>query len=477
MTTMSRDEYCVMLRTDLWSFVAKSFHELHPESEYEDNWHLHLIADRLEKCRRGETRRLIINVPPRSLKSHIASVSFPAFLLGHNPSAKIIVASYGQELAEKFASDCRLIMQSDWYQFLFPTRLASARPLVHDLRTVQNGNRLSVSVGGALTGRGGDFIIIDDPLKSEEAVSDTQRQAVNNWFASTLMTRLDSKRTGCIVLIMQRLHEDDLTGHLVGRGGWELLRLPAIAEGDESHEFQDGFERTYRVRRRQGEALHPARESLEELQQIRDHIGEFNFSGQYQQDPAPVDGGMVKREWLKTYLPAEIPNQWGFVLQSWDTANKPSELSDYSVCTTWGVKDKHLYLLDVFRRRLDYPGLKRAVRERAELFRPRTILIEDKVSGTQLLQELAYEGVSQARRYKPTMNKIMRLHSVSGTFENGFVHVPEKADWLAVYMHELTTFPRSKHDDQVDSTSQALDWMKQVNSGPGWVNTTFDLSG
>ena len=149
------------------------------------------------------------------------------------------------------------------------------------------------------------------------------------------------------------------------------------------------------------------------------------------------------------------------IFQSWDTANKPTELSDYSVCTTWGVKEKHVYLLHVFRKRLDYPELKRAVREQAEAFRPHTILIEDKASGTQLIQELVSEGMSAITKYEPTMDKTMRMHSVTSTIENGFVHLPEKAPWLGEYLHELTSFPKGKYDDQADSTSQALDWFKQ----------------
>jgi predicted phage terminase large subunit-like protein len=151
-------------------------------------------------------------------------------------------------------------------------------------------------------------------------------------------------------------------------------------------------------------------------------------------------------------------------LQSWDTANKSSELSDFSVCTTWGRKGKKFFLLHVLRQRLDYPDLKRAVQAQAEHFRPSNILIEDKASGTQLIQELIREGVSRATRYDPTMDKVMRLHSVSRTIENGFVYLPTEADWLAAYLHELTTFPKGKHDDQADSTSQALDWAKQFPS-------------
>lgn len=160
------------------------------------------------------------------------------------------------------------------------------------------------------------------------------------------------------------------------------------------------------------------------------------------------------------------------ILQGWDTANKPTELSDYSVCTTWGIKEKHVYLLHVVRKHLGYPELKRAVREQAEAFSPGAILIEDKASGTQLIQELVREGMHAIKRYEPTMGKTMRMHSVTSTIENGFAHLPDKAPWLGEYLHELTSFPKGKYDDQADSTSQALDWFKQECMTPR--NGLFD---
>jgi predicted phage terminase large subunit-like protein len=430
------------------------------------NWHLEAITSALEACRRGDQTRLIINEPPRSLKSHCTSVAYVAFLLGHDPTAKIICASYGQELANKHAMDCRTIMNSAWYRALFPrTRLSSERQALQEFVTTAQGFRLSTSVGGVLTGRGADFIIIDDPLKPEEALSDTQRNAVNDWFDHTLYSRLNDKRSGCIILIMQRLHEDDLVGHVMATEPWKVIRFPAIAEEDENHVIETPYG-NQRFARRAGEALHPEREPLEVLNKIRESVGEYHFSGQYQQAPSPLGGGLVKTAWFKTYAPVELTEKGEITIQSWDTANKPTELSDYSVCTTWLAKDKHLFLRHVFRKRLGYPELKRAVREQAEAFSPQTILIEDKASGTQLIQELVGEGMHSIKKYEPTMDKIMRMHSVTSTIENGFVHVPDKAQWLGEYLHELASFPKGKYDDQADSTSQALDWFKQQNMTP-----------
>ena len=457
---LTPNEYRALLRSDFTAFIERSFHELNPATSFLPNWHIEVIAAELEACRRGETKRLIINVPPRSLKSHCASVAFPAWLLGHDPSAQIIVASYAQELASKLSSDCRSLFGSSFYRDLFSTRLSSHRQAVQEFATTHQGFRLSTSIGGVLTGRGADCIIIDDPLKPEEAVSDTQRKAVNDWFDHTLCSRLNNKKDGCIILIMQRLHEDDLTGHVLGLESWKTLRFPAIAEEDEKQVIQTPYGMR-QFERRAGEALHPEREPLEILNHLREAQGEYNFSGQYQQSPAPFGGGMVKAEWFKIYTAADIPSKFEMIFQSWDTANKPTELSDYSVCSTWGVIENQIYLLHVFRKRLGYPELKRAVREQAEAFNAQAILIEDKASGTQLIQDLVNEGMHAIKKYEPTMDKVMRMHSVTSTLENGFAHIPEKAAWLREYLHELTSFPKGKFDDQADSTSQALDWFKQ----------------
>ena len=460
MATLSAAEFQIFARNDQYTFMHRAFRELNPRSAFLHNWHNELIASKLEGCRRGEITRLIINVPPRSLKSHAAAVAFPAFILGHNPSAQIICASYGQDLANKHSLDCRTLMTSEWYRSLFPTRLAPQKQSVQEFLTTQNGFRLATSVGGVLTGRGADFIIIDDPLKPDEALSETQRKGVNEWYDHTLYSRLNDKQRGCILIIMQRLHEDDLVGHVLEQEDWDLVRLPAIAEEDETHIIRSS-NRTWVARRKAGEALHPEREPLPVLEHLKRTLGEYNFAGQYQQLPAPLGGGMVKWEWFNGYEPGEQPAKFDMIFQSWDTANKSTELSDFSVCTTWGRKNKKLYLLNVFRKRLDYPDLKRALREQSARFLPRNILIEDKASGTQLIQELIREGVHGVTRYEPTMDKIMRMHSVTSTIENGLVYLPTEADWLWDYYRELVAFPACKHDDQADSTSQALDWVKQ----------------
>ncbi|WP_243288760.1 phage terminase large subunit [Geothrix terrae] len=448
------------------TFTQRCFFQLNPQGGYMHNWHLDLIADQLEACRRREIRRLIINVPPRSMKSILASVAFPAFWLGHDPSAQILCASYGQDLAEKLSLDCRQVIGSDWFRAIFPTRLSRTRNAAHEFITTANGSRMATSVGGVVTGRGADLIIIDDPLKPEEAVSDLQRQKVNDWYDSTLFSRLNSKDQGVIVVIMQRLHLNDLVGHLAERGGWEVLSLPAIAEGPEEWHFRT-MQGPQCHMRTPGDLLHPERESQAVLNELRSNLGEYDFASQYQQSPVPKGGALVKENWLMVYDPLQQPEHFDQMILSWDTANKPSEFADFSVCTAWGVKGKAIYLVDVLRKKLDYPGLKQAVKEMSERWRPTKVLIEDKASGTQLVQELFSEGVSGVEGVKPEGDKIMRMHAQTGFFEQGRVYLPSQAPWLEDYRKELLSFPVGKMDDQVDATSQALKWIHQHGQEAG----------
>ncbi|HEV3220166.1 MAG TPA: phage terminase large subunit [Candidatus Acidoferrales bacterium] len=455
---ISYAEYEFILRHDLMSFIERSFFELNPQINLLRSPHVEAMASRLEACRRGDIKRLVVNQPPRSLKSIAASVAYPAWVLGHDPTAQIICASYGQDLADKHARDCRTLMASAFYQQLFPrTRLSVEKQSVNEFITTVQGFRLSTSVGGVLTGRGADLIILDDPLKPDDAMSETKRNSVNEWYDNTLVSRLNSKETGVIILVMQRLHQDDLVGHVRDQEAWEISSFPAIAREDEVHLIESPLGRR-RFERKSGEALQPERESLLTLKNIRQTIGEYNFASQYQQDPMPLGGALVKTEWLRYYDPCDLPSGFTYIVQSWDTANKSGDLNDFSVCTTWGVTHDFYYLLAVFRQRLDYPDLKRAVLDQARKHHADKILIEDKASGTQLIQDLKSDGMYGIEPYDPPpgSDKTLRLYSQTAEFESGRVLLPRSAFWLEEYVRELLTFPGSKYDDQVDSTTQAL---------------------
>jgi predicted phage terminase large subunit-like protein len=456
MTIMpNREEFDAITRLDFNVFVERVFADLKGGEPFLDNWHISFECSELEAVTRGEVTRLVIALPPRNLKSIVASIAYPAWLLGHDPTTKIICASYGQQLADDLARDRRQVMRSDWYKALFPgTRLKSDRQSVGMLETTVGGSCQSTSVGGVLTGFGADIIIVDDPTKPEEALSDRERATANHWLSHTLITRLNNKVTGRIILVMQRLHEEDMIGFFLSLGGARLVSFPAIAQEDEHLEWRTPFGMR-RHKRSEGEALHPEREPLAALEMLRVAMGTRMFASQYLQMPAPPGGSIVKPEWFQRYDLANLP-EFDTMFQSWDTASKGTQLSDYSVCTTWGKKGTQLYLLHVLRKRLEYPDLKRAVVEQARLWDVSKVLVEDASSDQSLLQDLKNDGFYIVQAVKPKGDKIMRLASVTGAIENGQVFVPNQAPWLEEFLHELMMFPVARHDDQVDSTSQAL---------------------
>lgn len=467
MTTPTPAQYYALLRTHFGMFAARAFRQINPGESYLPNWHIDAIGAKLNDVLTGKTRRLIINMPPRYMKSLLTTVAFPAYLLGHRPSEKIIAVSYSQDLANRHSADCRALMESPWYQRAFPTRLSAAKNSVTEFTTTQRGFRLATSTTGTLTGRGGDVLIIDDPLKPDEALSESQRKRVNQWYDNTLHSRQNNKNAAAIILVMHRLHEDDLAGHLLqGQERWDVLSIPAVADEDAEFEIDTPLGRRV-YRRSAGGVLHPAFESEEQLAITRATIGEYNFAGQYQQAPAPLGGGLVKEAWFPRYRAGDLPERFDQIVCSWDTAVKATQLADFSACTVWGVKDKRAYLLHVYRKKVEYPELKRAVIELASEYRATAILIEDKASGQQLVQELQHMGVSTAKAIKPEGDKILRLNAQTAAMENGKVLLPERAHWLAEYLHELTTFPNGKHDDQVDATSQALKFVSVGKSTTG----------
>jgi predicted phage terminase large subunit-like protein len=448
-----RTFYDAILRQDFVSFVRKAFLTLSPGQTFVPGWYIRALAYQLGRVLRGEINRLIINMPPRSLKSITASVALPAFMLGHDPTRRIICASYSGELAHKHSNDFRAVLSTPWYRTIFPeTRIGPYKDSETEIELTRRGFRLATSVGGTLTGRGGDVIIIDDPLKPIDALSEVKRNGANEWFSNTVLSRIDDKRTGTIVIVMQRVHMDDLTGFVLGQSDeWTVLSLPAIADAFETITLTMGEVH----HRRPGEALSPQREPREVLERLRLQLGSDLFSAQYQQAPVPPGGAMIKRHWVQRYT--ELPTCSGsFILQSWDTAAKGGPDNDWSVCTTWlQANDCQWYLLDVWRGRIDYPTLKSKVEQLAQRWNADQVLIEEAGTAIGLLQELTYR-VSGISGIKPERDKETRMSIASAKFEARQVHLPERASWLPDLEAELFSFPGSRHDDQIDSISQAL---------------------
>lgn len=443
------------LRLDFGTFVAKAFRTIRPDRQYLHNWHIDAIVYELLRVYRKQNRRIVVTQPPRSLKSICISVAFVAWVLGRDPGKRFAVVSYSLELAATLARQFRAVVTSGWYRDLFP-RVRFTKDTETECETSLGGGRFVVPVGGSFTGRGADIIIIDDPLKSDEAQSEAARRNVNEWYSTTLLSRLDDKRHGAIIVVAQRLHEDDLPGRLLREDGWHHLDLPAIAEEDQEIPIGPGVVH----HRRKGELLHPEYEPLYELERIKREMGPLVFASQFQQRPLPPEGNLIKRDSINWYE-APPSRQGARVVQSWDVASTLAETSDWSVCTTWLISKRSYFLLDVWRGRVEFPQVRRKLVELASQHRPNVILVEQAGPGLHLIQDLRANpvaGVPVPIGIKPDHNKLDRMAAQSARFDARQVHLPKEAPWLGDFLREILGFPHTRHDDQVDSVSQFLNW-------------------
>ena len=439
---------------------------------YKVNWHHRVICNKLDEFVTGGLDRLIIHAPPRHGKSEIVSRRLPAYIFGLYPDACIMGASYSADLAKLMNRDVQRIIDSKLYHDVFPcTTLATVggRPPTRgewlrnsDLfEIVKYGGRYrSAGVGGGITGMGSDFTIIDDPIKNQEqANSAVYREKIWEWYQSTLYTRLE--KGGKILLTATPWHNDDLSNRLLSlmaadtkADQWDILVFPAIKE--QPPDKND--------RREQGEALWPEKYDIGRLETIKKTLGIHYFQALYQCSPQIRGGGMIKIAWFANSRYKSIEKfLFSRVVQSWDTANKAGKKNDYSVCTTWGeLPDGRIFLINVFREKLEYPDLRRAMVSLFEKYAPAAVLVEDAGNGTPLIQDLKYEikiipivpKGSKASR----LDNILRADAETPTLESGAVWLPESAPWLMDFEAEIVGFPNSAHDDQVDSMTQYLNW-------------------
>ena len=445
-------------RDNFFPFVWRVFETLHPhpDDRFEPAWHVRAMCHELDQVRHGENKRLVVTIPPRCLKSITVAVAYVAYLLGHDPTTKIIVASYGLDLARKHSEDCRRVMSAPWYREMFPTtRLAAKGNTSEEIRTTAGGGRKAVSNGSAVTGHGADVIIIDDLLKASDAQSEAELTKAQEFIEGTLLSRFDNPAEGRVIMVAQRLHEMDPPGYLLDKGTYRHLNLPAIAEEEqEVHVGQDKVQR-----RVPGDLLFPARHDQETLDRMRREMGAAIFNCQYQQNPIAPDGSPLRWEWFGTYEEPEPRDWYQLIVQSWDTATSANPRSDFSVCTTWGFRENKWYLLDVWRGQLDYPQLKAKVLDLVEKWDPDRVLIEDASSGRPLRQEL-FGTDKRFQKITAKDDKEIRFQAACAPVEEGKVFLPAEASWLPAFKRELQSFPRATKYDQVDSFSQFLNWSK-----------------
>jgi predicted phage terminase large subunit-like protein len=440
-------------RRDLYCFAMLCMAELNGDEALLHNFHLEALAFELVGVLEGRCPRLLVNLPPRYAKSIFVSIALPAYILGRDPTRRVFVISHSMDLAVKLSNDFRRIMSSAWYKAIFPhTQPSRMKNTENEIQTTKGGFRLAASLGGSLTGRGAHYLIFDDPLNAADAFSDIKRERVNELVRSTF-TRLDDKANGVIIIAMQRLHADDPCGSLlrVPNHNWRLFSLAAIAEQDERIQVGEGSFH----QRLAGEALHPERESLAVLQDLKSQIGSVRFAADYQQRPLPPDGLIFKRDRIQWYDAPPVRTSSSVVVQSWDTAIKSGGKNDYSACVTVMRHENKFYILDATRDRLDFPDLVPLAKSLAEKHKPDRIVIEESGVGNLLAKELERARLPTLVK-RPQADKVTRMQAQLLKFEQHQVVLPRQAIWLADFLEELLSVPSAKHDDQVDALCQAL---------------------
>jgi len=455
---IDRDLADAVYRTNFGAFCYRAFEALNPGQPLIANWHIDAICCAVQESVTGTARkRLVVNLPPRSLKSFILSVALPAWLLGREPSTRIICASYSDELAAKFSRDCRALMETQFYKRIFPaTRLNPKKTSEREFETTKRGFRLATSVGGTLTGRGGGVLIVDDPIKANDADSDVARRAAIDWFRNTALSRLDNPAESVVIIAMQRLHVDDLAGILI-EDGWPKLVIPAICV--EATDYRIGEGEVHHCQ--EGELLQPARVSLAALEELKREVGSRVFAAQYQQNPTPPDGNMVKADWLGRYDVAPDRQRFQRVVLSCDPAGKAGIQNDYTAITVVGVQKHTLYLLDVSRGHWTVIEMRERIIHLAGQWHADLVIIEDTSSGMGLIQLLREQTRLSVVGRNPDADKVTRMSRQQGRFEAGRVLLPNEAPWLADFENELLAFPSGRYDDQVDALLLFLEWFAQ----------------
>jgi predicted phage terminase large subunit-like protein len=444
-----------VLATDFRSFIEYTFGVLRPGVEFRPNWHIDAMAYKLSQVATGEVKRLIITVPPRNLKSICASVALPAWFLGHNPSERVVAVSYSSELSKTHANDFRLVVNDLLYQTVFPD-MRVKRDTDREITTTARGKRYATSLEGTLTGLGGNLFIIDDPLKLSDAQSKVIRERSIEWYRSTLVTRPDDKKAARIVVVMQRVHQDDLVGYLLQEGGFDVLNLPAVAQ--KTSTYATGENTSYC--RGSAEILHPDHESAEVLMELKRNMGSMRFSAQYQQTPVPAGGTFIKRKWLKTYTPSEISlKPYDRIVTSWDIALSEAQTGDRSAGVVLLNRGDKFYVLEVSKGQFPFGQLVSKILNMAKRYLGSTLLIEESPISLGLIQTLRENDVNVVTT-KPTKDKESRVISQSALLEGGSVLLPQRAEWLDDFIGELLSFPGGRHDDQVDALVQGLDYQR-----------------
>jgi len=467
---------------------------------WKDGWPVEAVAEHLQAVVDGEIRRLLINIPPRCAKSSLCSVAFPAWTwaqpdktVSSGPGVQFLMASYANQLVLRDSVKCRRLIESPWYRGLWGDRFS--------LNTDQNtksrfgndhgGERLITSVGAAVTGEGGDIIVVDDPNAANEAFSEANIHATIEWWTGTMSTRLNDQKTGAFIIIQQRLAEDDLTGYIQEKESddWCQLILPMHYERERSFITSIGWEDP---RQNEGELLWPERFGEAEVTRLERALGPFAAAGQLEQRPEPAGGGVIKRDWWRLWERDSFPPM-DYILASLDTAYTEKQTNDFSAMTVWGVfsdderavaartldadgrpmyQDRpynegapKLMLMHAWQERLEFHALIEQVARTCKLLKVDKLLVENKASGISVAQEMrrlySHENFAVQLSDPKSMDKLSRLYSVQHLFSEGMIHAPDKT-WADMVITQVGQFPKGKHDDLVDTVSQAVRHLRDL---------------
>jgi len=484
-TTEAEEDLEVVRRWGLKSFVDLAWPIIEPNTTFIPNWHLDIIAEHLEAVYRCEIHDLLINMPPRHCKSISVAVMFPAFIWTLEPSLRWLYSSYAQSLSIRDSIKMRRLIESPWYQARWGHvfQLTSDQNQKMKFENDKTGYRMSTSVGGSNTGEGGDVLVCDDGHNVEERESDVMREGVIDWWSNVMSTRINDPKKRRRIVVMQRVHEYDLAGHLLEQGGWTHLNLPAEYEGGKCIVSGCVFHWDKDPRTVEGEPLWPARYGKVEIAQLKKDLKEFGAAAQLQQRPAPAEGGILKRHWwkywcypgqeeslppvrvkmldgtIKDVMPVPLPYAFDKLAQSWDMAFKDLATSSYVVGQQWGKKGPDAYLVDQVRAQMDFTATLESVRAFNKTHKlPSEKVVEDKANGPAILSVLQKE-IAGMRGHGVHGDKQARASAYAHLPAAGNCYLPHPsiAPWVEEFINECATFPNSTYDDQVDTWSQAMD--------------------
>ena len=465
-----RQFYGKYLANDFATFVKKAWPVLHPGTPMTPSWHYEYVFELLTLVKRRELTRLIINIPPRTAKSTVASILYPVWVWASEPEHNFLIASHSLDLSIELSIQRRRVLQSDWFRrhWEHKFQLAPDRNQTGQFTNTCMGSMIATSVGANVLGRGGNTLILDDPMTAPQALSDTQRKSANAWIDNTFCTRLNDPATGAIIIVMQRLHELDTTGYLLRTqsGRWKHIRIPLEAEEHETWIFPISGRK---VERNPGEVLMPERFTPAVVEDQRSR--RLEYAAQYQQRPAPLEGNIIRLYDVRFYggvdpntgvHDEDLPMPFDRIIISLDSAYKDTATADYTAIGVIGVKGRKRYILDMVNKRLDIAATEAEILSQCSRHGyVCAILVEDRANGQAVVQRLQAH-VPRVIAINPQGGKVARMYAVAPEWEAGDWYVPRNASWTGEFIEQITMFPKAPHDDMCDVVSQAAAWLAQV---------------